>query len=240
VRREPRDRESVACGDCPEPLAAPARTGSWDGSARRRPRRAGDRRRPGSVGCAHPKRAHRGAPEGNPDPAGRLSRSGGALRSAGAHLCGRGGGAGVRRRHGALASPPRPGAARDEDASGRTGSAADFEVSRMTGQNYDDAIAELGRTAGMDSETVAALEHRLVQAFTEYHSTQPRETVVVRSSSWRRWAAAAAALIVLSGGMAGWWARRAVPREVEVSRSPVAPAPPVETIAKNVVAVPQA
>jgi len=110
----------------------------------------------------------------------------------------------------------------------------------MTEQNYDDAIAELGRTAGMDSETVAALEHRLVQAFSEYHSTQPREKVVVRSSSWRRWAAAAAALVVLSGGMAGWWALRGVSRGVEVSRSPVAPAPPVETIAKSVVAVPQA
>ena len=42
----------------------------------------------------------------------------------------------------------------------------------MTEQNYDDAIAELGRTDGMDAETVAALERRLLQAFTDHHSTR--------------------------------------------------------------------
>jgi hypothetical protein len=109
----------------------------------------------------------------------------------------------------------------------------------MTEQNYDDAIAELGRTAGMDSETAAALEQRLVQAFTEYHSAHVAETVVVRSSSWRRWAAAAAALVILSAGMSGWWARRGVSHGVDVSRATVTPAPPVEKIAESVVAVPQ-
>ncbi len=42
----------------------------------------------------------------------------------------------------------------------------------MTEQNYEDAIAELGRTDGMDAETVAALERRLLQAFTDHHSTR--------------------------------------------------------------------
>ncbi len=108
----------------------------------------------------------------------------------------------------------------------------------MTQENYDDAIAELARTAEMDAETVAALEWRLLQAFTEHHSAHVAETVVVRSSSWRQWAAAAAALVILSGGMAGWWALRGASRGVEVSRA-TAPPPPVEQIAKRVVPVPQ-
>ena len=57
----------------------------------------------------------------------------------------------------------------------------------MTDQNYDDAIAELGRTDGMDAETVAALERRLLQAFTDHHSTRVTAgTDDVRSKSLAR------------------------------------------------------
>jgi hypothetical protein len=112
----------------------------------------------------------------------------------------------------------------------------------MTEQNYDDATAELGRTAGMDSETVAALEHRLMQAFTEYHSARVAETVVVRSSPWRRWGGAAAVFVVLVAGVATWRVLRATPAGVEVGGVAVASAPPpvAANVARSVVPGPQA
>jgi hypothetical protein len=112
----------------------------------------------------------------------------------------------------------------------------------MTQENYDDAIAELARTAEMDAQTVAALERRLLQAFSEHH---PAGTDAVRlkprwtfsSHAWRRWGAAAAVFVILMGGMAGWRALRPGSPGVDVRQPPAPPAPPVATIAKSVPSV---
>ena len=120
----------------------------------------------------------------------------------------------------------------------------------MTEQNYDDAIAELGRTDGMDAETVAALERRLLQAFTDHHSTRvtagtddvrskslepvskPKVAGTSGSHAWRRWGAAAAVFVVLVGGMAGWRALRRTAPVPEVRQAAPAPAlPPVAHVA---------
>ena len=98
----------------------------------------------------------------------------------------------------------------------------------MTEQNYEDAIAELGRTDGMDAETVAALERRLLQAFTDHHSTRvtagtddvrPDAPGTSGSHAWRRWGAAAAVFVVVVGGMAGWRALRRTPPVPEVRQA---------------------
>jgi hypothetical protein len=97
----------------------------------------------------------------------------------------------------------------------------------MTEQNYDDAIAELGRPDGMDSETVAALERRLLQAFTEHHAG----SAAIRArgdgwGSWRRWGAAAAAVVLLVAGVSAWWAIRVTAPAGEAPGPDIASAPP--------------
>jgi hypothetical protein len=124
----------------------------------------------------------------------------------------------------------------------------------MTGQNYDDAIAELGRTRGMDSQAAAALERRLLQAFSDHHSARVAAgTEDVRSTSlepvskpkvshaWRRWSAAAAVLVLYVGGMAGWRALRGTSPVREARQATTAPAlPPVAHVATNAQPAPAA
>jgi hypothetical protein len=107
----------------------------------------------------------------------------------------------------------------------------------MTEEQYDETIAELACSAEMDAETVAALERRLLQAFTDHHARVPAAMDIARSHSWRRWGAAAAACVVLAAGTVGWLALRATSPRVEV-REPAPP--PITKAAKSVLPVPAA
>lgn len=112
----------------------------------------------------------------------------------------------------------------------------------MTEENYGDAMAELASTAEMDVETVAALERRLLQAFTEHHAVRVAAApYAARWRSWQRWGAAAAVFVVLAGGVAAWRAFRAASLELGVPEVAVAPAPqPAATLATRVLPVPPA
>lgn len=116
----------------------------------------------------------------------------------------------------------------------------------MTEERYRETIAELGRTAEMDAQTVAALERRLLQAFTDHHAARVpigtdagRSNARAGSRAWRRWGAAAAAGVVLVGGIGGWRALRGTSPRVEVPDAAVVPAPrPILSVAKSVPSVP--
>jgi hypothetical protein len=115
----------------------------------------------------------------------------------------------------------------------------------MTEENYGDAMAELARIAEMDAETVAALERRLLQAFTGHHpaatdAVRSKARWTVGSQAWRRWGAGAAVFVILVGGILGWRALRPGSPGVDVRQAPAAPAAPVATIAKSVLPVPPA
>ena len=88
----------------------------------------------------------------------------------------------------------------------------------MTEEHYDETMAELARTAEMDAETVAALERRLLQAFTEHHAVGVPAGTDARSIEMRGGAGVQRRPCSSSSspGLAAWRALRVASPGVEV------------------------
>ena len=159
------------CGNCTQSCPAEIGTRSADAAAARTAGTAdpGDSGSYRSTARDVERRADRDVASRDPDASGALSRGRGSLRSPGPELRGCSYRAGVLDWDRTVSSASRSRAVERKDAgarecSGNRGGEKDFEVSRMTGDEYLRTAKALARETGMADPSVRRIEEELLSA----------------------------------------------------------------------------